>query len=178
MLLSRAFDIKRATKIKKHCRKTHCQKNLLLDILKKISKLQTCPYRSIIDTVDDNNHLDNGLNIVVDVISVALEDFTSAITDNDSSHYKMDHYINDHVIIYNCFNKVASLLFKMELYPLKQSLVTPQYITECTFSDENYTFVDYLATTRGEKKRKHRSATRGASLVENARDRYFCGLTH
>jgi hypothetical protein len=58
--------------------------------------------------------LDNGLNIGVDVISVALEAFTSAIIDNDSAHYDMAHYINDHAIIYDRFNEIVSLLFEME----------------------------------------------------------------
>jgi hypothetical protein len=90
----------------------------------------------------------------------------------------MAHYINDHAIIYDRYNEIISLLFEMELDPSKQSLVTPQYIAECIFSDENYTFVDYVATTRGEKKRKPRSAECGASRVDNVRDRYLCGITH
>jgi hypothetical protein len=82
----------------------------------------------IIDTVDDENNPENGLNIGVYVTSVALEAFTSAIINNDSAHYDMVHYIDDHVIIYDRFNEIVSLIFEMELNLSKQSLVTPQYI--------------------------------------------------
>jgi hypothetical protein len=133
---------------------------------------------SINDTVDGNNHLDDGLNIGVDVISVALDAFTLAIIGKHLSHYNMAHYINVHAIIYDRFNKIVSLLFEVELYPSKQSRETLQYIAECIFSDENHTFVNYVATARGEKKMKPRSAERGASCDDNARDRYLCGITH
>jgi hypothetical protein len=101
-----------------------------------------------IDYADDNTHLCNHLNTSVDVIGVALEAFSSAIIDFYSTHYAMAPYINGHVIIYDLFKEIISLLFEMELDPLKQSLVTHQYIVECIFSDENCTFVEYVATTR------------------------------
>jgi hypothetical protein len=131
-----------------------------------------------IDYADDNNNLGDGLYIGVDVISAALEAFTSAIIDFESTHYAMAHYINSHVIISDRFNEIVSLLIKMELDPSKQSLVTHQYIVQCILSDDNYTFVEYVSTVRGEKQRKPRSAERGASRVDNARYHYLCGITH
>jgi hypothetical protein len=95
-----------------------------------------------IDYVKDDNHLGDSFNIGVYVISVALEAFTSTIIDFDAAHYNMAHYINDHAIIYECFNEIISLLFEMELDPSKQSLVTHQYILECIFFDDNCTFVE------------------------------------
>jgi hypothetical protein len=66
----------------------------------------------------------------------------------------------------------------MELDPPKQSLVTHQYIVECIFSDENYSFVEYIAMTRGEKQRKPRSTERGVISVNNARDCYLWEIMH
>jgi hypothetical protein len=124
MLLSRAFDIKHATKNKKILKQKtmpakptarHCLKSLQATHMS--FPVDSDMIDSIIDTVDDDNHLDNGLNIGVDVVSVALEAFTSAIINYNSAHYGTSHYINDHAIIYDHFNKMIPLLFKMELDP-------------------------------------------------------------
>jgi hypothetical protein len=109
-----------------------------------------------IDSVDDNNRLGDDLNISADVLSVALEAFTSVIIDFGSAHYNMAHYSKEYTIMYDRFVKIVSLLFKMELDPSKQLLVTPQYAVQCMFSDKNYTSVEYTATARGEIQRKPR----------------------
>jgi hypothetical protein len=75
----------------------------------------------------DNNHLGQEM-IKVDVITVTLDVFTTAIIDVESQYYDMAHYINDNLIIYDCFNEIITLLFEMELDPSTQALVTPAYI--------------------------------------------------
>jgi hypothetical protein len=105
-------------KIKKLQQNTLSAKPTALSILK-IIKLET--YMSFhfdsdrmdtnIDYSDDNNHLGDGLNIGVDVISRALEDFISAIIDFKLAYYATAHYINDRVIIYHRFNEIILLLF-------------------------------------------------------------------
>jgi hypothetical protein len=68
----------------------------------------------------------------------------------------------------------------MKLDPMKLSLVTPQYIIQFIFSDDNYTCVEYIATARGEiqRQRNSRYVEHRASHVDQARDRYLCGVTH
>jgi hypothetical protein len=89
----------------------------------------------------------------------------------------MARYINDHLIIYDRVNNIISLLFEMELGPSEQALVTPAYIVECIFSDENYMFTESLLTSIGKRPGKTQTYERGASRVFNARDRNLCGIT-
>jgi hypothetical protein len=90
----------------------------------------------------------------------------------------MDHCINYHLLIYDRFNKIISLLFKMELDPSKQALITPAYIVECIFSDENYMFTESLLTSACKTPRKALISEHSESRVFNVRYHYVCGITH
>jgi hypothetical protein len=111
-------------------------------------------YMEIDGTDSDNNRLVHE-RVDVDVIMVALDVFTTAIVDVESPYYDMVHYINDRFfVIYNRFNEIISLLFKMELDPSKQVLVNTAYIVKYIMSDQNYMFTESLFTSVGKKSRK------------------------
>jgi hypothetical protein len=53
----------------------------------------------------------------------------------------------------------------MELEPSKKALITPAYIVECIFSDENYKFSESLLNSVGKIPRKARTPDRGSSRI-------------
>jgi hypothetical protein len=83
-----------------------------------------------INGVDSNNNDLVQERVGVDDVMVAFDVFTTAIIHVESPYYDMDHYINDHLIIYDRFNETISLLLKMVLDPSKQALVNPAYIVD------------------------------------------------
>jgi hypothetical protein len=107
------------------------------------------------ELVDEDN------TIGIDVLLIAVEAYTEALNMPESEHYTMSHYINDHIIIVDHFNELLSLLFKIEINPKTKDLITAEYIVQYIFSGENYTFAEYIATSRGVNTRKPRSCERG-----------------
>jgi hypothetical protein len=103
---------------------------------------------------NDDTDTDTNNNVNVDVVSVALEAYTEAIINPESEHFKFAHYINDHAIIYDRFKEIISLLFEMELNPATKSVVMESYVVKYIFSDDNYPFTEYIATSRKGKQRK------------------------
>jgi hypothetical protein len=89
----------------------------------------------------------------------------------------MGHYKNDNPIIFDQFNELISLSFEMEINPVTKILVTADYIAQCIYLEENYTFSEYIVSSRSKNQRKPRSNERGGNHQDNAQSHYLLGVT-
>jgi hypothetical protein len=77
------------------------------------------------------------------------------------------------------FNEIILLLFTMEIDPSTKSVVQHAYIIDCVFLDENYTFAEFIATSKGEKVRKPRVVGgHGSTCADKKIDRNVLGITN
>jgi hypothetical protein len=117
----------------------------------------------------NNQRDDDDVGGEVNVIAVRLDAFASALIEIESDHFQMAHYINECPIIVDHFNELLGILFK--LFPSMKWLVTQDYIVECMFDHENYSFAEIMLIYREGITNKQRNAMLTPKSTDNCENK-------